>query len=129
MQNPFKGTLTFLFNLSLSSGIFPAVLKEAFIMPKFKNGEKRDISYYRGISILSAIPKLFEKMVCDKLTPVIRPKISDAQHGFLKDRSTVTNLVEFSNSVIGEMENGRQVDGVYNVHCTCTLTFLRRSIE
>jgi hypothetical protein len=52
-------------------------------------------------------------MVCDKLIPVIRPRISDAQHGFLKGRSTVTNLVEFSNSVIGEMENGRQVDGVY----------------
>jgi hypothetical protein len=58
-------------------------------------------------------PKLFEKMVCDKLTPVIRPRISDAQHGFFKGRSTVTNLVEFSNSVIGEMENGRQVDGVH----------------
>jgi Reverse transcriptase (RNA-dependent DNA polymerase) len=40
-------------------------------------------------------------------------RISDAQHGSLKGRSIVTNLVEFSNSVIGEMENGRQVDGVY----------------
>jgi predicted ester cyclase len=76
-------------------------------VPIFKNGEKRDLSCYRGISVLSAIPKLFEKMVCDKLTPVIRPRISDEQHGFLKGRSTVNNLVEFSNSVIGEMENGR----------------------
>jgi hypothetical protein len=59
------------------------------------------------------IPKLFEKMVCHKLTKVIRPRFSDTQHGFFKSRSTVTNLVEFSNSVIGEIENGRQVDGVY----------------
>jgi hypothetical protein len=104
----FKGPLTFWFNLSLSSGIFPAVWKEAFNVPTFKKGEKRDIFSYRGISILSAIPKLFEKMFCDKLTPVIRPRISDAQHGFLKGLSTVTNLVEFSNCVIGEMENGRR---------------------
>jgi Reverse transcriptase (RNA-dependent DNA polymerase) len=108
-----KAPLTFLFNLSLASGTFPCAWKESFIVPIFKNGEKRDISCYRGISILSVIPKFFEKMVCHKLTPVIRPRISDAQHGFLKGRSTVTNLVEFSNSVIGELENGRQVDGVY----------------
>jgi hypothetical protein len=54
----FKGSLTFLFNLSLSSGIFPAVWKEAFIVPICKNGEKRDISCYRGISLLSSKKKL-----------------------------------------------------------------------
>jgi hypothetical protein len=105
--------LTFLFNLSLSSGVFPVVWKESFIVPIFKNGDKRDISCYRGISILSAIPKLLEKMVCDKLTPIINTRISDKQHGFMKGRSTVTNLVEFSNFVIGEIENGRQVDAGY----------------
>jgi hypothetical protein len=72
--------LTILFNLSLS-----------FIVSIFKIGEKRDISCYCGISIM--IPKLFEKMVCHKLTPVIRPRISDTQHGFRKGRSTVTNLI------------------------------------
>jgi Reverse transcriptase (RNA-dependent DNA polymerase) len=108
-----KVPLTFLFNLSLSSGVFPAIWKESFIVPIFKNGEKRDISCYRGISILSTIPKMFEKMVCDKLTPIISARISKTQHGFLKGRSTVTNLIEFSNFVIDEMENGRQVDGVY----------------
>jgi hypothetical protein len=40
------------------------------------------------------------------------PRISDTKHDFLKTSSTVTNLKEFSNSVIGEIENGRQVDGV-----------------
>jgi hypothetical protein len=31
----------------------------------------------------------------------------------MKGRSTITNLVEFSNFVIDKIENGRQVDGVY----------------
>jgi hypothetical protein len=73
----------------------------------------RDVSCYRGISILSAILKLFEKMVCDKITSVVRPVISDAQHGFVKGRSTVSNLVKFTNGVNGEIEDGWQVDGGY----------------
>ena len=52
-------------------------------------------------------------MVCDKLTPIIGTRISATQHGYMKGRSTVTNLVEFSNFVFDEMENGRQVDCVY----------------
>jgi hypothetical protein len=81
-----KVPLTFVFNLSLSAGVFPAISKESFFVPLYKTGDKRDVSCYRGISILSAIPKLFEKMVCDRITPVVRPVISDAQHFFVKGR-------------------------------------------
>jgi hypothetical protein len=44
----------------------------------------------RGISILSVISKLFEKFVCDVITPIIRPLISDELHGFVCGHSTVT---------------------------------------
>jgi hypothetical protein len=64
--------------------------------------DKRNISNYRGISILLAIPKLFIELVCDLVTPIIRPSISDEQHGFVGGRSTVTIL-----------EDGFQVDAVY----------------
>jgi hypothetical protein len=52
-------------------------------------------------------------MVCNRITPVVRPVISDAQHGFVRGRSTVSNLVQFTNGIIGEIEDGWQVDGVY----------------
>jgi hypothetical protein len=74
-------------DFSLSAGVFPAIWKESFVIPLFKSGDKCDVSCYRGISILSAIPKLFEKMVCNRITPVVLPVISDAQHGFVKGRS------------------------------------------
>jgi hypothetical protein len=52
--------------------------------------------------------------VCDVITPIIiRPSISDEQHGFVGGRSTVTRLVEFSNFVLSEMEDRLQVDAVY----------------
>jgi hypothetical protein len=51
--------LAILLNLSLLSGVFPCVWKESYVVPLFKRGDKRNVSNYRGISILSAIPKLF----------------------------------------------------------------------
>jgi hypothetical protein len=64
--------------------------KESSVVPLFKSGDKRNISKYREISFLFAIHKLFEKLVCDVVTPIIRPSISDEQHGFVGGRSTVT---------------------------------------
>jgi hypothetical protein len=61
------------------------------------------------LSILSAIQIFFEK-IFDRITPIIRPMISEAQHGFVKGRSTVTSLMQFSDIVICEMEDGWQVD-------------------
>jgi hypothetical protein len=87
----FKFPLTVVFNLSLSTGVFPAIWKESFVVPLFKSSNKRDVSSYQGISMLSAILKLFQKMVCVRITPVVRPIISDTQYGFVKGRSTVSN--------------------------------------
>jgi hypothetical protein len=85
-----KKPLAVLFNLSLLSEVFQCVLKELYVVPLFK----RNISNYRGISNLSAISKLFEKIVCDVVTPIIRPSISDEQYGSVGGRSTMTSLVE-----------------------------------
>jgi hypothetical protein len=52
-------------------------------------------------------------MVCDIIIPVVHPVICDTQHGFVKGCLTVSNLVQFTNGVIGEIEDGWQVDGVY----------------
>jgi hypothetical protein len=41
--------LTFIFNLSLSSGVFPKLMKIAKVQPVFKKGRKQDISNYRPI--------------------------------------------------------------------------------
>jgi hypothetical protein len=96
-------TVGFVFNLS--GGVSPAIWKESFVVPLFKSGAKRNVSCYHGISILLAILKLFGKIVCNKIIPVVFPVTSDAQHGFVKGRST--------NGVIGKIDNGYQVEGVY----------------
>lgn len=104
--------LTALFQLSISSGIFPKIWKESFIIPIHKKGGKSDISNYRPIAKLSCIPKLFESIVYDSMYFHCKPIFSEVQHGFLKGRSTTTNLTDFISSTLCAMENGYDVDVV-----------------
>jgi hypothetical protein len=61
----FKRLLTLLFNKSLSEGVFPESWKRSYVVPIFKDGKRNLIENYRGIAILSAMPKLFELLVFD----------------------------------------------------------------
>jgi hypothetical protein len=58
-----KTPFAVVFNLSMLSVVFSCVRKESYVIALLKSGEKRNITSYRGISILSAFPKLFEKLV------------------------------------------------------------------
>ena len=53
--------LSYLINLSLSTGIFPNSLKLAKVVPIYKGGDKTNVANYRPISILSLISKVIEK--------------------------------------------------------------------
>ena len=59
--------LTKIFNLSISTGIFPENFKKAKDIPGFKKGEKSDKSNYRPISVLSLLSKIIEKHVAQQL--------------------------------------------------------------
>lgn len=105
--------LTILFNRSVQAGVFPDVWKQARIVPIHKKGSRIKIENYRPISILNTFGKLFEKLVYDSIYPIIIKGIPTQQHGFLRNRSTVTNLTLFSKYVLDSMECGGQVDVVY----------------
>ncbi len=48
-------SLTAIFNRSGSMGIYPDNWKMARVLPIYRSGEKRDLSDYRPISIISAV--------------------------------------------------------------------------
>lgn len=110
--SPLIQPLTALFRLSISRGIFPKLWKDSYIIPIHKNGSKNEISNYRPIAKLSCIPKLFENIVYDSLFFHCKSLFSSSQHGFLKGRSTTTNLTEFVSKTVRALENGNEVDVV-----------------
>ena len=68
-----------IFNKSLSSGLFPDDWKCARVTPLFKQGERTDVNNYRPISVISVIPRVFERIVYDQL------------YSFLANEEIITN--------------------------------------
>ena len=102
-----------IFNLSLRTGIFPDYWKESFLKPIFKSGDKSSVTNYRPISIISTIPKIFESLVCDFITPLIEPQLIKEQFGFRPGRSTELNLLTHIDFLLDGLERGCQVDTIY----------------
>ncbi|CAH2209126.1 jg22867, partial [Pararge aegeria aegeria] len=102
--------LTIIFNLSLNVYCsFPDIWKQALIVPIHKSGSKTQIENYRPISILNVMSKLFESVIYSYISPIISRSIPYEQHGFMKNRSTVTNLAVFTDYVLRSMDERCQV--------------------
>lgn len=105
--------LCIIFNLSLKTGIFPQLWKASYITPIHKSGDIGNITNYRPICVISAIPKLFESLVTDFLTPQIDSTIIDQQFGFRSGRSTELNLLSYTDFILLALEKGSQVHAIY----------------
>ena len=86
-----------LFNLSLEEGIFPSEWKEANITSLFKKGSRNKPDNYRPASLTSVVCKLLKTIIRDYMVEfLVKHKlINTSQHGFLKARSCLTNLLFF----------------------------------
>ena len=71
--------------------------KEANIIPSFKKGSINKSVNYRPVSLTSVICKVLETIIRDHMMDfLIKHKlINPSQHGFLKARSCLTNLLCF----------------------------------
>ena len=105
--------LNIIFNRSINSGIFPKLWKVSFIIPIFKSGSTADVTNYRGICISNVFTKVFEKIMFNVLFNEIRHSINSFQHGFVPNKSTVTNLLEFTSFLSKHIDNNSQIDCVY----------------
>ena len=88
---------TYLFNLSLEEGTVPSEWKEANITPLFKKGSRNKPENYRPVSLTLVVCKLLETLIRDHMVEfLVKHKlINTSQHGFLKARSCLTNLLCF----------------------------------
>lgn len=107
--------LTHLINSSLITGLFPNKLKIAKVVPIYKKGSPSDIQNYRPVSILPSISKLFERAMYNRLLNHLETNslFDIEQHGFRKNKSTVTALVAFTESIIDSVDKKDMVTGIF----------------
>ena len=104
-----------MFNRSLQEGIVPLAWKEANIVPLFKKGSRNKSVNYRPVSLTSVICKLLETIIRDHMMDfLVKHKlINPSQHGFLKARSCLTNLLCFFEEITKWVDEGSPVDVIY----------------
>ena len=102
-----------LFNLSVSRGEFPDQGKLTNVCPVFKKDDPALAKKYCQISSLSISSKCFERCVFNHCYPHILPRLCHLQHGFLRGRSTVTQLAQVNHEVINAFAEGKEIDVVY----------------
>ena len=107
--------LAHVFNMSLREGSVPLEWKEANIIPLFKKGSRNKSVNYRPVSLTSVICKLLESIIRDHIMDfLIKHKlINSSQHGFLKSKSCLTNLLCFFEEITKWVDGGSPVDIIY----------------
>ena len=107
--------LTFLFNLSLDSGIVPDCLKIAKVIPIYKKGDKKSVNNYRPISLLNNINKILEKVVAKRIGKFFEKYhiIYDFQFGFRQKHSTALALLEVIDNCYNKLDDSNYVLGIY----------------
>ena len=108
--------LKLLFSESLKTGQVPDDWKNAIIIPSYKNNQKpSDPASYRPISLTCVISKLIERIVHKNIVSYLLNNclISPNQHGFLKKRSTTTNMISCLNKWTKLIDEKSSLDVIY----------------
>lgn len=111
--NSIAPVLLNMFNIMMETGYVPEEWKNSFLLPIPKKGVLNDVANYRGIAIQSSIPKIFDKLLTEKLYLHLCKIIPKCQHGFMPSRSTQTNLLEFTQFAQDAINKGSAVDVLY----------------
>ena len=107
--------LTHLLNLFLLDRVFPSELKVANVLPLYKADDDMLFNNYRPVYLLSALSKVFERIMYNRLISFLENKffLSKNQFGFRKQHSTYMALMVLLDKIVKALENGEFVIGIY----------------
>ena len=89
--------LKILFEKSLTDGKIPREWKEANVTSVFKQGARKKPENCRPVSLTSQVGKVMEKIIKKELVTYLEGNglICETQRGLKKNRSCLTNLLDF----------------------------------
>jgi len=103
--------ITQIYNAILRIEYFPCQWKVGQIIMIVKPGKKNphDLTSYRPISLLPLLSKILEKILLQRLTPIIDKSklIPSHQFGFRKKHSTIEQAHRLVNKIHNDLENKR----------------------
>ncbi|GAB0183500.1 mitochondrial enolase superfamily member 1 [Grus japonensis] len=84
-------------------------------MPIYKKGQKEDPGNCRPVSLTLVPGKVMEQIILSANTRHVQDNhvIRPSQHGFMKGRSYLTNLISFYDKMTCLVDEGKAVDVVY----------------
>ena len=114
--------LTYICNMSLTTGIFPDRCKYAIVRPTHKKGEITEMDNYRPISLLMTCSKILERVMLNRLVQHLEVNkiLSAAQFGFWKDFHIDDAVFFLLNNIITQLDQRMQVGGIF---CDLTKAF------
>ena len=115
LSNELSEPLFLLFSKLLIDGILPKIWKDAHVTPVYKKGEKCSPGNYRSISLTSVICKTLEKLIRNAIVDHMEKNslFNKSQHGFMKTRSCMTQLLETLEEWTDLLDKKFSIDVIY----------------
>ena len=115
LANVVSVPLAVIYNKSIAEGIVPQEWKRANVTPLFKKGSRSEPGNYRPVSLTSYLGKILEAILKESILDHLSSHslLNVSQHGFLSNKSCLTNLLEFLEYVTDAVDHGKPVDVIY----------------
>ena len=107
--------LEYIFNLSLQSETVPTHWKKATITALYKGEDRHEAKNYRPVSITSQLCRIMERILKKVVMKHLEENniIADEQHGFVSNRSCLSNLLLNLETITDSYDQGIPVDQVF----------------
>lgn len=107
--------ITYLVNLSFTSGKFPKYLKMGKVVPIYKKKDSQLVENYRPVTVPSGFSKILEYAFLNRLMKFLEKNniLTENQHGFRSNKSTHTAVYAFYERLIEYIEAGECPVGVF----------------
>ena len=107
--------LEIIFNISLSTGEFPDLMKLGDVIPLYKAKEKYLTTNYRPISLLTTTSKILEKLMYKRTYRFLTEtnQLYHGQYGFRNSHSTEHAISELVGNIAKGLENNKYTIGVF----------------
>ena len=107
--------LSIVYNVIFDLSVLPPDWQKSIVIPLHKKGPHNNPSNYRPISLTSTCCKVMESIIHDFISNFLLSNnlLSKHQHGFIKNRSTLTCLLSSLKNWLSSLDLAKSTDAIY----------------